>query len=84
MQTLIVVSVTSTPVAVFHFIISNHVLWMEGTVLRIATAKNICFHVVGKSPASWAITCFLGGRGLSGGNCAGAGNCPGGIVLEWQ
>ena len=84
MPTLIVVS-KSTPVAVFHFIISNYVRWMEGTVQRIATT-NSCFHVVsrGKSPASGAVTCILGEGGGGPGGIVLGGNSPGGIILGWQ
>ena len=42
MQTLIVVS-KSTPIAVFHFIISNYLRWIEDPVQRTATTKTFAF-----------------------------------------
>ena len=71
MQTLIVVS-TSTPVTVFHFMISNYVRCMEDPVERIPTTKTFAFTLFPgcKSPASGAITCILGG------------NSPGAIALR--
>ena len=92
MQTLTVVN-KSTPVAVFHFIISNYVRWMEGTVKQISTTKTFAFMLFpgakvplrgqlyyprGGGNSPWGELSW--GRNSPGGIVRG-GNCPGGIVV---
>ena len=77
MQTLIVVS-KSTPIAVFHFIISNYVSCVKDPVQRIATTKTLAFMLFPgtKVPlgggGGGAITCILEGQLSSGGLFLGA------------
>ena len=90
MQTLIVVS-KSTPIAVFHFIISNYVSCVKDPVQRIATTKTLAFMLFPgtKVPlgGGGAITYILEGQLSSGGLFLGAivrggGDCPGVAIVR--
>ena len=75
MQTLIVVS-KSTPFELFHFIISNHVRFMEDQVQRIATIKIFAFMLFQEPKVPLWRQLHVS----SGGNSPGE-NCPRGAIV---